>query len=1495
MSGSTGNPSPDRVERTGQLRLHRAEHLRWSELADAVWLTTATQSAWSRHIPDHRPEPVEEPEPASDPPKPERFPEARPPPQHRDPPRVADSRASPPEPEADSAEMRDETPKPPATTLPSGVTGHPPEPRAQPTALAVSALPGESAIVRALRPLKRRVRSWYGHAAVLDEDATAERAVQDGLWWPVTRPATRRWLDLTLVVDTSPSLLLWHPRLSRFIALLKQTGAFHTIQLRHLDTCRSADGEPVVPALRGGTSGAPHRDPAELLDPTGRRVMLVLTDMVADAWRRDLVAPVLARWARGMPVAVIHAHPQRLWHRSGPKLHRAQLTVPNALSPNRRWHLELPDAWLDDESPGEGAVPVPILELDARYLAWWARLVTATHTRPANALVMFARDHPREAPSQAIADIHTLSADDRVRAFLSTASPPAFRLATLLAAAAVPITVPVAKAVQSQMVPDSGPDHLAEVLTSPLLREHTATDTDTLSFPPAVRQTLLSSARRSETVEVTRVLADQLADQQVLDYLHRALLDRTDATGPDLTADETVHAQAEKSVLFQALSGPYLARMGGNRPSIEGSGSTHNAGSPTSSSSAVVDSPQQDDLMSDHMPDAAQSDTSVQTDGSAASHDSTRQRTNDTADHLTQGQSGADARLSATQQGSSPTFAPPNSGMRQGDDAPPVWGDVPPRNPNFTGRQELLERLSSRLSPGSTTAVLPAALHGMGGIGKTQMAVEYIYRHLNDYDAIWWIQATHQAQIRAGLTKLAQQLGLPGSAESHTAVTAVREALRRGEPYRRWLLVFDSAESPDEVRRFFPTNGPGEILITSRNSDWAGIARPLEINVFERKESKELLRLRGPEIDDHEADQLAEKLGDLPLAIEQAAAWLAVTGMPVAEYLRLFDEKVTEILDASISVDYEASVAAAWNVSFDELGTRNPAAHQLLQVCAFFAPEPIPRSLFTGLRQVTISPELDAMLRDPIRLSRAIRDIGKYSLAKIDHRSNTLLLHRLVQLVLRDRMAPPQRQQMRHGAHVLLANMDPNDPATVTHWSQYRDLLPHAYSAEVVDCGDSWVRQLVLNLMSYLFSSGDHDEAAKLAGQALEHWSEKLGPTDPQTLEAAANLGRYLWSQGQYSEAAELNQKTLELRLQISGENTEETLAAQSNVLADLKAQGDFAAARKLSEDIYLRSKKLFGEDDPETLDAAYNHALNLRVSGDYAASSKLNEDTYHRKGEVLGLDHPKTIGNFGALILDRREAGNYPWARAEQEKMYEQIRKQRGDDSFHAWLHSHFLGICRRKDGDHTGAIELSGPAFDYMSRRYGDNHPRTMEAALAYSIDLRHAGDLPAARQLGEQTFERYRIALGEHHPHTLSAAIDLAVTLRLLGNAADARQLDERSLEQFRMALGPDHPYAIVSAVCLASDLAALGETDAALTLGEDALGRANRALGRDHPTTLAAALNYVLDLRVLGRDQEAETQFTDVVDRYRHVLGESHPATLAASRGVRADCDIDPLPL
>jgi nucleoside phosphorylase len=363
------------------------------------------------------------------------------------------------------------------------------------------------------------------------------------------------------------------------------------------------------------------------------------------------------------------------------------------------------------------------------------------------------------------------------------------------------------------------------------------------------------------------------------------------------------------------------------------------------------------------------------------------------------------------------------------DKLPQVWGDIPPRNPNFTGRETLLAHLHSALQTGRETAVLPQALHGMGGVGKSQMAIEYVHRHSCDYDLIWWIPAEQPAQILTSLAELAQRLGLPVSGRPTDTASAVREALSTGSvPYKNWLLVFDNAEDVPEVRRYFPTGGAGKILVTSRNPEWGRVARAIEVDVFTRDESKEFLTLRTKEVSDSDADRLAEALGDLPLAVEQAAAWQRATGMPVDEYLQLLEEKGMELLDDRSSPDYPVSVSAAWNVSLDKLAEENPGAAQLLQLIAFFAPEPISREVLGGAADVRIADPLDATRRDSYSLALALWDIQRYALARIDPTGGAVQLHRLVQAVVLRRMDEQQRTTIQRGAERLRAGAGGRSP-----------------------------------------------------------------------------------------------------------------------------------------------------------------------------------------------------------------------------------------------------------------------------------------------------------------------------------------------------------------------------------------------------------------------------------------------------------------------------------
>jgi tetratricopeptide (TPR) repeat protein len=831
---------------------------------------------------------------------------------------------------------------------------------------------------------------------------------------------------------------------------------------------------------------------------------------------------------------------------------------------------------------------------------------------------------------------------------------------------------------------------------------------------------------------------------------------------------------------------------------------------------------------------------------------------------------------------------------------PRVWGDVPPRNPSFTGREELLKQLHGQLLQVRETAVLPQALHGMGGVGKSQLAIEYVHRHSQDYDLVWWISAEHQGQILGALTNLAQRLKLDTSNEANIAVPAVREALSTGQTgYRRWLLIFDNAENVEDVRQFFPTGGAGKILVTSRNQGWERVARTLEVDVFTRAESNSFLIHRASELTEHEASRLADALGDLPLAIEQAAAWRSATGMSVDQYLELLAAKQVskriELLRAMPSPDYGLSVAAAWDMSFDRLEETNQAAMQLLQICSFFAPEPISRDLFAGSPAAPITPELDEMLDDPIKLSRAIRDIQRYALAKFDHRSNTLQMHRLIQQVLMGRMSEEQRRVLRHGAHIMLANANPGNPQMSEQWTRYQALRAHLTVSGGLACKDSRVRQLVFNMVKFLYGWGDHEGCEAMAREVYANWNNLLGEDSLQSLQFGQYLAWILWVNGKYGESKELSERSLNLYRVVAGDEDEGTLDAMSTMARSLRAAGDFQESFELDKAALETARRVLGRDDPATLRIAHNLGVSLRLLGDFAASRQLDEQTYQVRCDVIGARELETLRTGICLIIDQREQGDYVGARALLEDVYQQCVDEFGPDGPMTLFAARNLAVGRRRAGDHEGAKRMSEETLRKLSRRYGDDYPETMSAALNLSVDLRHAGQLSEAIALGRDILVSFARKYGDHHPHTLSAQIDLAVALRLSDQVDEAYALDSASLELMRAALGPDHALTLTCATNLASDLYAKGDVRAAYEHDIDTLDRSRRTLGEDHPSTLACAANLALDLRALDRVGESDKIQSDTVTAFRRVLGEKHPATLNALQSLRADCDVDPIPL
>ena len=834
---------------------------------------------------------------------------------------------------------------------------------------------------------------------------------------------------------------------------------------------------------------------------------------------------------------------------------------------------------------------------------------------------------------------------------------------------------------------------------------------------------------------------------------------------------------------------------------------------------------------------------------------------------------------------------------------PAIRHNVPPRNKNFTGREDILGQLRDPSASKVTAVVpsdpLPRALQGLGGVGKTAVAIEYVHRYQADYELIWWIAADQMPLVKASLAGMAERLGLPAATATgiESAADSVLDALRKGDPYSRWLLIFDNADQPEDLIDIIPF-GPGDVLITSRNHRWQSKVETVPVDVFARAESAEFLAKRVPKgLTEREADLLAEKLGDLPLALEQAGALQAETGMPVSEYLRLLDQNVTKILAEGKSPDYPQSMTAAWQLSVSALQRQIPQALELLRCCAFFGPEAIPRDLFRPAPQLA-GTGISELIADPILLARAIRELGRFALIRIDGR--TIVVHRLIQALLRDELDPGEQARYRHEVHLVLAAGAPRSPDDSTLWPRYRELIGHVAASvpQLASCQDQAVREFALNVIRFLYLSNDLPLCRSFAERFIKEWSEVSGPDDIAILNAERGLGDALRELGQYSRAYALNAQTLASAQRSVGERDPLTLALKNSFGGDLRARGDFAEARRNDEESLRLHEQVFGETGALTLRVMNNLALDLGLNSEYEAARKLNARAFNLMlSDPTMATLPTTLlACWSGLARAVRLCGYFTEACDVGEDAYDFGRERLGASHYWTLRAAKDLSIAlRRIASDYGRALEIAQDVYDLCGRLFGGSHPDTMAAAICLTNIQRTAGQTGPALSLAENTIALYPGMYGGEHPYNYGCMGNLALMRRITGDPDGALELNETALAGLDERLTRDHHYSLTVAANLASDLATLGETDRACKLGTGTLRRLRRLLGENHPLTLGCAANLAIDLRALGEIDAGDQLAADTMNGYEQTLGPQHPDVQVAASGRRLDFDFDPPPI
>jgi len=826
----------------------------------------------------------------------------------------------------------------------------------------------------------------------------------------------------------------------------------------------------------------------------------------------------------------------------------------------------------------------------------------------------------------------------------------------------------------------------------------------------------------------------------------------------------------------------------------------------------------------------------------------------------------------------------------------PAFWSVPNRNARFTGRVALLEGLRDRLLGAGSAAPLAQTLYGLGGVGKTQIALEYAHRFMSDYDLVWWVPAETGEEISSSLATLALRLGVQVSDDVPETAQIALERLRQGAGLAgRWLLIFDNADDLRELGPYLPA-GPGHVLITSRNPAWSRQAEPIAVDVFSRQESVDHLIMHVPDLDPAMADRIAHVLGDLPLALEQAGAWLEETGTSAATYIEQLDTQLMRVLDLNRLLDYPAPAMATWNMSLERLQSKSPAAVRLLQVCACCSPGPISMDLLYSDEMIEALLPFDETLAEPMMLGRVIREVTGFALARTDTSSNSIQVHRLVQAVIRSQMSDRERREVQHSVHRILVGARPRNGEAEDSktWDRYNMIWPHLMPSQAAECEDERTRQLLIDWVRYLWLRGELDAGLNLASQIATLWAGTLGENHRQTLYLRFHAANLMRSQGRFDEARDLDTDVLSRQRETLGADHPHTLMTAGSLAADLRALGEFREALTRDQETYNLFREQFGDDNPRTLALANNLAVSLRLVGDCFEARRIDRETLDRRRRVLGLNHPYTLFSSANLALDMRAAGQYRESAELLQSTYGRYCELLGDDLIPSLRTAKSLAVSLRKAGDQAAAKRLTEETYQLYLSRYGGENPDALSCALNLACDYSATGDKEQARELVTNVHTAYHRLLGPGHPYTLVAASNLVVCLRGTGAVERALGLGSDTLRAMNGRLGDDHPYALSCAINLANCLADAHRLDSAVELLRRTSLTLARKLGARHPDTMVCDANLAITLRECGQEYEAVELRERVLNDFRQVLGDAHPATANLREWRRGDCDLEPQP-
>ncbi|MBX2862021.1 MAG: tetratricopeptide repeat protein, partial [Leptolyngbyaceae cyanobacterium MAG.088] len=698
-----------------------------------------------------------------------------------------------------------------------------------------------------------------------------------------------------------------------------------------------------------------------------------------------------------------------------------------------------------------------------------------------------------------------------------------------------------------------------------------------------------------------------------------------------------------------------------------------------------------------------------------------------------------------------PAFPKPDQAAKRNEQ--PVFPSVPKpwnvpyeRNPFFTGREAVLATLHQQLNQDCAVAISQIqAISGLGGIGKTQTAVEYAYRYRDDYDAVFWVRADTTVELNSGFVAIAQLLDLrqKDDPDPDTVVQAVKLWLTR---HPNWLLIFDNADQPELVQpfkpRFEPTFEPtseptdtqGHFLVTSRAQDFQalGITRPVEMETLEPAEALAFLWRRSgrgelptqPSVEDtvaiQAARQLATELGYLPLALEQAAAYIVAKKARFQDYLASYQKRKLARLETAKPKlgNYPDSVATAWTLNFQQVEQTAPASADLLRVSAFLHPDGIPfELLIQGGSQLgnALAEVLAEAALDPLAVNEVLEPLCTYSLIRVDQADKTYSIHRLVQEVARAEMETEQtRQGWLNRAILAINQLVPEDEDvsvdyqdSFQHWPLLRRLTPHtqvlAKFCEASACQSLEAARLFNGIGDYLREQGQYALAESLLQQAHQLYQELLEGDYLDMVTSLHNLAVLYKHQGRYSEAEPLYQGALAMNKRLLGDEHPDVATSLNNLATLYYNQGRYSEAEPLYQDALAMSKRLLGDEHPDVAINLNNLATLYYEQGRYSEAKPLYQDALAMRKHLLGDEHPYVATSLNNLAGFYYNQGRYGEAESLYQDALVMTKRLLGDEHPYVATSLNNLAVLYKNQGRYSDAEPLYQDALAMRKRLLG------------------------------------------------------------------------------------------------------------------------------------------------------------------------------------------------